>query len=99
MSRVDATDTRRQLQELTAAGFTLVYLADQTLVSHTTLRAARGGWYRHVLSPVRDAVAYAHRHLVHTDPADFGIPAGSTAVARLTAARNGWTVPTRKVTT
>lgn len=95
MSSPAAIEAARQLRELTADGYPLNWLAQQTLTSESTLGAIRAGRRHYIHWAVAEAITDAYLHLRGTNPATHGITAHATGIAQLTAGRNGWTT-TRK---
>lgn len=89
--REAALQAAGQLQELTADGYPMAFVADTALLSPGVLYAIRAGHRQRIQYDTRDAITHTYLHLRGTDPAARGIPPGPICVAQLTAGRNGWT--------
>lgn len=97
MSSEAVVEAARQLRELTADGYPMSWLAQQTHTSPTTLYAIRAGQRSLIHWTTAEAIADAHQTLHGTNPAHYGLTHGAIGTALLTAGRRGWT-HTRKDT-
>ena len=91
MTLADATTARRQLQELTAAGYPLKWLADQLGMSPQGLGGIRSGRQQRSRGYALCSIYRLYRRLQDTTPEPHGIQPGPISYSRVIAARNGWT--------
>jgi hypothetical protein len=91
--KADAALARQQLQELTAAGFPLRFIAGHTLIGYRVLVPIRSGDTPEVYPGIAERIAAAYDHLATTRPRAHGIPERAIGHATAIADRNQWTRP------
>lgn len=87
----DAARPRTQLRELAAAGYPLPWLAARVGMSTSGLQAIQNGRNSRTSTYAALRINATWQQYRGTSPASNGIRPGSTCLARLQAARHGWT--------
>lgn len=90
---IDATGARRRLRALTALGYTLPVLAEQTGLSTETVSCVRQGRRVQLRMSANQEIAAAYDRLWKVDPLSVGVSATGAAKARTHARKSGWPSP------
>lgn len=93
--KTSAAPARQQLQELTAAGFPLRFIAEHTLIGYRVLVPIRVGETPEVYPGIAERIGAAHDDLATSRPSAHGIAERAIGHALAIADRNNWTRPQR----
>ncbi|MGY5127354.1 hypothetical protein [Streptomyces nigrescens] len=90
---IDATGARRRLRALSALGYTLPVLAEQTGLTTETIGSIRQGRRGQLRMSANQEITAAYDRLWKVDPLSVGVSAAGAAKARTHATKSGWPSP------